>query len=143
MYGSTRPNLRCQVKHRNPVERIMEGRRLRRFGRRRQPPSSSLLPVVVGGETASSDIANTVSCFYCDFKIRVLNEALYHFGRRHATWLRVWFSIGVGFSLSLVLGVSFLLLWSLLLHRNSIFSSGFGFGFGSSTSVRKFTSPLL
>ncbi|KAK2635077.1 hypothetical protein Ddye_029869 [Dipteronia dyeriana] len=112
----------------------MEGRRLRRFGRRRQPPSSSLLPVIGGGETASSDIAITVSCFYCDFKIRVLNEALYRFGRRHATWLRVWFSIGVGFSLTLVLGVSFLLLWSLL-HRNSIFFSGFGFGFGSSTSI--------
>ncbi|KAL5773793.1 hypothetical protein ACOSQ2_013717 [Xanthoceras sorbifolium] len=109
----------------------MEGRRLRKFGRRRQPRPSSLLPVV-GGETASSDVANTVSWLYCDFKVRVLNEALYRFGRRHATWLSVWFSIGVGFSLTLVLGVSFLLVWSLF-RRSSIFF--FGFGFGSSPSV--------
>ncbi|KAH9795360.1 Membrane-bound transcription factor site-2 protease-like [Citrus sinensis] len=109
----------------------MDGRRLRRFGRRRRR-QSSLLPV---GATAPDDnAAYTVSCCYCDFKIRALNDALSRFGRRHAAWLRVWFSIGVGFSLTLLLALSFLLVWNLFAQRNSN-DAAFFFLFGFSPSV--------
>lgn len=110
---------------------LMDGRRLRRFGRRRRR-QSSLLPV---GATAPDDnAAYTVSCCYCDFKIRALNDALSRFGRRHAAWLRVWFSIGVGFSLTLLLALSFLLVWNLFAQRNSN-DAAFFFLFGFSPSV--------
>ncbi|XP_024951160.2 membrane-bound transcription factor site-2 protease homolog isoform X3 [Citrus sinensis] len=108
----------------------MDGRRLRRFGRRRRR-QSSLLPV--GATAPEYNTAYTVSCCYCDFKIRALNDALSRFGRRHAAWLRVWFSIGVGFSLTLLLALSFLLVWNLFAQRNSN-DAAFFFLFGFSPS---------
>ncbi|EYU38181.1 hypothetical protein MIMGU_mgv1a026360mg, partial [Erythranthe guttata] len=50
--------------------------------------------------------SGTVSCWYCDFKFSALNEPLFRFGRRHSRSLRVWFSIGVVFSLAALLGVT-------------------------------------
>ncbi|KAL2576568.1 hypothetical protein AAZV13_16G083400 [Glycine max] len=52
-------------------------------------------------------------CRYCDYKICSFNRPLFHFGRRYARFLKVWFSIGVGFALSAVLGVTLVLLWEL------------------------------
>ncbi|KAA8537145.1 hypothetical protein F0562_029629 [Nyssa sinensis] len=91
---------------------MMEGRRLRRFGRGQ---SQTLLPLRV------RRLSNTISCWYCDFKISALNEPLFRFGRRHARCLRVWFSMGIGFSLTALLGVTVILLWELAraLHLNN------------------------
>ncbi|MED6121023.1 hypothetical protein PIB30_026240 [Stylosanthes scabra] len=50
---------------------------------------------------------------YCDYKVSTFNKPLFHFGRRHARFLKVWFSIGVGFALSALLGVTLILLWEL------------------------------
>ncbi|KAJ4702763.1 membrane-bound transcription factor site-2 protease-like [Melia azedarach] len=108
----------------------MEGRTFRRFGRRSR--QSSLLPV--GAAAPNHITANTVSCWYCDFKIRVFNEALFSFGRRHAAFLRVWFSIGIGFSLTLLLAVSCLLVWTLFPGKFSN-NTAFFFLFGFSPSV--------
>ncbi|XP_059656240.1 membrane-bound transcription factor site-2 protease homolog [Cornus florida] len=82
----------------------MEARRGRRFGR---GPNQTLLPLRVTHQS------NTVSCWYCDFKISFFNEPLFAFGRRHARCLRVWFSVGIGFSLAALLGVTMILLWEL------------------------------
>ncbi|KAK0579904.1 hypothetical protein LWI29_033308 [Acer saccharum] len=56
--------------------------------------------------TATANSCETIS------KPQIHRSALYRFGRRQATWLRVWFLIRVGSSLTLVLGVCFRLLWS-------------------------------
>ncbi|XP_071921200.1 uncharacterized protein [Coffea arabica] len=77
---------------------LMEGRRIRRFGRGSQS-SRTLLPLRL------TRLTNAVSCWYCDFKTSVLNEPLYRYGRRHSRCLRVWFSVGLGFSLTALLGV--------------------------------------
>ncbi|KAK6148682.1 hypothetical protein DH2020_019594 [Rehmannia glutinosa] len=49
---------------------------------------------------------STVSCWYCDFKFLAFNEPLFRFGRRNSRFLRVWFSMGIGFSLATLLGVT-------------------------------------
>lgn len=41
------------------------------------------------------------------------NEPLFRFGRRHSRYFRVWFSMGIGFSLTAVSGVTALLLYQL------------------------------
>ncbi|KAL3523227.1 hypothetical protein ACH5RR_016061 [Cinchona calisaya] len=112
----------------------MEGRRIRRFGRGQN--NQTLLPVRV------THLSNTVSCWYCDFKTSVLNEPLFRFGRRHSRCLRVWFSVGLGFSLTALLGVILILLWELsravhLYKGNDGLSSLLNrslFGFSSSIS---------
>lgn len=38
------------------------------------------------------------------------NDLLYRFGRRHSRYLRVWFSIGIGFSLAALIGVTVIIL---------------------------------
>ncbi|KAK6123065.1 hypothetical protein DH2020_043184 [Rehmannia glutinosa] len=43
---------------------------------------------------------------YCDFKFLAFNEPLFRFGRRNSRFLRVWFSMGIGFSLATLLGVT-------------------------------------
>ncbi|KAL8513343.1 hypothetical protein ACS0TY_019519 [Phlomoides rotata] len=58
-------------------------------------------------------LSNTVSCWYCDFKFMAFNEPLFRFGRRHSRYLRVWFSMGIGFSLAAVFGVTMLILYQL------------------------------
>ncbi|XP_074334899.1 membrane-bound transcription factor site-2 protease homolog isoform X2 [Apium graveolens] len=62
----------------------MEGRRFRRFSRRSHT-NQTLLPLRV------THLSNTVSCWY----------------------LRVWFSVGTGFSLATLFGVTLVLLWEL------------------------------
>ncbi|XP_076895136.1 membrane-bound transcription factor site-2 protease homolog [Bidens hawaiensis] len=68
-------------------------------------PSRSLLPL-----RRTSHLTNSISCWYCDFKTSVFNEPLFHFGRKHYRWLRVWFSIGMGFSLTTLIGVTLIVL---------------------------------
>ncbi|KAL2484383.1 Peptidase M50 family protein [Forsythia ovata] len=82
---------------------MMEWRRGRR-GRSNQ----TFLPL-----RTTTHFSNTVSCWYCDFKFLSLNEPLFRFGRRHSRYLRVWFSMGIGFSLAALVGVTVVLLWEL------------------------------
>ncbi|KAJ0017770.1 hypothetical protein Pint_11683 [Pistacia integerrima] len=112
----------------------MEGRRLRRFDR--PSPHSSFLPVSASASTAAPVTTTnaTVTCCYWDFKIRFLNQPLFRFGRTHAAFLRLWFSIGVGFALSLVFAVIFILVWVMFYGRDSN-NTAFFFLFGFSPSV--------
>ncbi|KAJ9183350.1 hypothetical protein P3X46_007215 [Hevea brasiliensis] len=87
----------------------MEERRVRRFGRGQ---THTLLPLRTS-ETRIRRLSNTISCWYCDYKISALNAPLFGFGRRHARLLRLWFSIGVGFTLTVLLVVTLILLWEL------------------------------
>ncbi|KAI5401501.1 Polyadenylate-binding protein rbp47b [Lathyrus oleraceus] len=48
-----------------------------------------------------------------DYKFTFFNKPIYLFGRRYAKFFRLWFSIGVGFSLSLMLAVTLILFWEL------------------------------
>ncbi|XP_074283982.1 membrane-bound transcription factor site-2 protease homolog isoform X2 [Silene latifolia] len=80
----------------------MEGRRIRRQSRTR---AQTLLPL------RSTRLSNTLSCWYCDLKMTCLNKPLYHFGQKHARFLKVWFTVGTGFSLSMLLGVTMVLIW--------------------------------
>ncbi len=92
----------------------MEGRRIRRFARgNSRSQTRSLLPI----RTTLPNVSNTISCWYCDYKISALNEPLFRFGRRHARILRVWFSIGVGFGLTALFGVTTVISLSLSLKR--------------------------
>lgn len=120
----------------------MEGRRIRRFGRRgAQKHNSDILPLHLGRSTLS----NTLSCWYCDFKTSVFNGPLFWVGRNYFRFFQIWFSVGSGFSLTTMLGGFLILLWELvsLLHlcdentwldkvlSGSLFgipSSVFGFG---------------
>ncbi|XP_031107712.1 membrane-bound transcription factor site-2 protease homolog [Ipomoea triloba] len=89
----------------------MEGRRMRRSGRGQS--NQTVLPL-----RAARRLSNTISCWYCDFKFSMLNEPLFLFGRRYSRYFRSWFSMGVGFSLAALLGVTLILLWEMgkLLH---------------------------
>ncbi|KAG2689428.1 hypothetical protein I3760_09G138400 [Carya illinoinensis] len=92
----------------------MEGRRVRRFGRgRTRSQTRSLLPLRTTTVATAHNLSNTISCWYCDYKISVLNQPLFRFGRRHVRSLRVWFSIGIGFGLTALIGVTMILLWEL------------------------------
>ncbi|XP_020226345.1 membrane-bound transcription factor site-2 protease homolog isoform X2 [Cajanus cajan] len=88
----------------------VEARRIRRFGPQR-PTHRTLLPL--HASSSSHNVSNTVSCWYCDYKISMFNRPLFHFGRRYSRFFKVWFSIGVGFALSALLGVTLILLWEL------------------------------
>ncbi|XP_052728012.1 membrane-bound transcription factor site-2 protease homolog isoform X3 [Vigna angularis] len=82
----------------------VEGRRIRRFvpqrlSRRRLLPLHS-------SSSSSSNISNTVSCCYCDYKISSFNIPLFLLGRRYSRFFKIWFSIGVGFGVSALFGVS-------------------------------------
>ncbi|XP_047308011.1 membrane-bound transcription factor site-2 protease homolog [Impatiens glandulifera] len=84
----------------------MEGRRQRRFGRGQK---RNLLPI------RYTNLSNTISCWYCDFKISLLNQPLYNLGQRYPRFLKAWFSVGVGFSLTCVIAVTMILfLWEYL-----------------------------
>lgn len=76
-----------------------------------RPSHRTILPL--HASSSSHNVSNTISCWYCDYKICSFNRPLFHFGRRYARFLKVWFSIGVGFALSAVLGVTLVLLWEL------------------------------
>ncbi|KAJ6703291.1 PROTEASE M50 MEMBRANE-BOUND TRANSCRIPTION FACTOR SITE 2 PROTEASE [Salix viminalis] len=87
----------------------MDGRRWRRHGRGQA--QTSFLPLRAPTRSSRTSLSNTVSCCYCDYKISALNTSLYHFGRKQAKLLKIWFSIGVGFSLTALLGVTLILVW--------------------------------
>ncbi|KDP34911.1 hypothetical protein JCGZ_09199 [Jatropha curcas] len=87
----------------------MEGRRVRRFGRGQ---TNTLLPLQTS-ETRTRRLSNTISCLYCDYKFSVLNGPLFRFGRKHARFFKIWFSIGVGFTLTALLVVTMILTWEL------------------------------
>lgn len=57
-----------------------------------------------------SHLSNSISCWYCDFKTSVFNEPIFHFGQKYFRWLRIWFSIGMGFSLTTLIGVTAIIL---------------------------------
>ncbi|KAL9386768.1 hypothetical protein Peur_019892 [Populus x canadensis] len=110
----------------------MDERRWRRHGRGQA--QTSLLPLRTPTRPSRTTLSNTVSCCYCDYKISALNTSLYHFGRKQAKFLKIWFSIGVGFSLTALLGVTLILVWELgnilhLFHGSSDLSSSLLFGF--------------
>ncbi|KAJ6414866.1 hypothetical protein OIU84_003807 [Salix udensis] len=91
-------------------------------------------PLRAPTRSSRTSLSNTVSCCYCDYKISALNTPLYHFGRKQAKLLRIWFSIGVGFSLTALLGVTLILVWEFgnvlhLFHGSSDLSSSLLFGF--------------
>ncbi|KAK9130279.1 hypothetical protein Sjap_010766 [Stephania japonica] len=83
---------------------MVNGRRVRRSSRRGS--SNAVLPLQNRNHQLLSP---SISCWYCDFKVRALNDLLYTFGRKHARFLRFWFSIGVGFSLASLLVVALIL----------------------------------
>uniref|UniRef100_A0A7N0SXS5 Endopeptidase S2P n=1 Tax=Kalanchoe fedtschenkoi TaxID=63787 RepID=A0A7N0SXS5_KALFE len=99
----------------------MEGRR----GKRRR---HTLLPL------RSSRLSNTISCYYCDFKISAFNQPLFHFGQRYSGWLRKWFSAGVGFSLAALVGVTVIGVCEV---------AGVFFGYGQTTEFSSQWSALV
>ncbi|GLT67245.1 hypothetical protein SLA2020_395660 [Shorea laevis] len=92
----------------------MEGRRLRRYGRGH---ARSLLPL---RSSPSPSPNNTLSCCYCDLKVYVFNDPLFRFGRKHAAFLRHWFSVGVGFSLTALFLATLILVWHLFRGSNTL-----------------------
>ncbi|CAK8562052.1 unnamed protein product [Lathyrus sativus] len=89
----------------------METRRMRRFVSH-QRPNNTLLPLHAP-PSSSTHLSNTVSFFYSDYKFTFFNKPIYLFGRRYAKFFRLWFSIGLGFALSVMLAVTLILLWEL------------------------------
>ncbi|GFP91853.1 membrane-bound transcription factor site-2 protease [Phtheirospermum japonicum] len=75
----------------------------RRTGRRWS--NQTLLPL-----RPTRQLVNTVSCCYCDFKFQAFNEPLFQLGRKHSKFLRIWFSMGIGFSLAALFGVTLIIL---------------------------------
>ncbi|XP_022719440.1 membrane-bound transcription factor site-2 protease homolog isoform X2 [Durio zibethinus] len=99
------------------------------------------LPLHVSPSSPSHRVfaaANAISCWYCDLKISTLNEPLFRFGRNHATILKIWFSIGTGFGLTALVGVTSILIWQLFLSSNTHLSNLFSsvlFGFSPSLRI--------
>lgn len=81
---------------------------------------------------------NAISCWYCDLKIYALNEPLFRFGRKHTMILKLWFSIGTGFGLTALIGVTWILIWQLFLSSDTRLSNLFSsllFGFSPSLRI--------
>lgn len=101
----------------------------------------SLLPIHSHSNPSSPPrLSTTISCCYCDFKFWAFNQPLFHFGRGHSQILRAWFSIGVGFGLTLLFSISLILIWelgrALNLFHGSFFINLFSRFFSSfSTSI--------
>ncbi|XP_012573793.1 membrane-bound transcription factor site-2 protease homolog isoform X2 [Cicer arietinum] len=114
----------------------VETRRIRRFVNQ-QIRSNNLLPLHApssSSSSSSSQLSNTISFWYCDYKFSSFNKHLYHFGRRHANFFRLWFSIGLGFALSAMLAVTLILLWELATALHLC---------GESNKLRSLTNALL
>ncbi|WCJ24433.1 hypothetical protein M5689_006393 [Euphorbia peplus] len=109
---------------------MMEDRRVRRYGR---VQNHSALPLQAP-QSRTSYISNTISCWYCDYKISSLNAPLFRFGRRHTAFFKLWFSMGVGFTLTSLFLVSLILVWELgiILHV-----------FGESAAIKDVLSSFL
>ncbi|XP_072062358.1 membrane-bound transcription factor site-2 protease homolog isoform X2 [Arachis hypogaea] len=116
----------------------VDSRRMRRFGNQRHTRTNTLLPLHAASYHHVPN--NTISCWYCDYKISTFNKPLFHFGRRHARFLKVWFSIGVGFALSALLGVTLILLWEL---AKAFHLSGGGNKLGNLRNALLFGLPSL
>ncbi|KAJ0971771.1 hypothetical protein J5N97_019730 [Dioscorea zingiberensis] len=78
----------------------------RRVGRSVRSQSQTLLPL-----RTRHRLPNSLTCWFCDFKIYAFNDWLFSFGWRHARFLKVWFAIGVAFSFVALIGSIMLLLW--------------------------------
>ncbi|KAL5707423.1 S2P endopeptidase [Ranunculus cassubicifolius] len=111
-------------------------RRVRRT-RRGGGSSSSILPTTRNHHNNPPHTAASVSCWYCDYKIFNFNEFIFYLGRKHASLLKIWFSIGTGFGIASLVGVTLLL----LLHQlpvaatlNSVYTNIL-FGFLPSSAV--------
>ncbi|KAJ6809032.1 membrane-bound transcription factor site-2 protease-like protein isoform X1 [Iris pallida] len=76
-------------------------RRGRRTGR-----SQSLLPLRAGQAPS-----NSVSCCYCDWKIRSFNELLFSIGHQNTRFLRAWFTLGASVSFMGLVFIAMLLIW--------------------------------
>ncbi|MBA0668057.1 hypothetical protein Goklo_001030, partial [Gossypium klotzschianum] len=106
--------------------------RARRHGAARLPLRASPL---IHRVTAT---VNAISCWYCDLKIYALNEPLFRFGRKHTMILKLWFSIGTGFGLTALIGVTWILIWQLFLSSDTLLSNLFSsllFGFSPSLRI--------
>ncbi|KAL4340658.1 hypothetical protein GQ457_08G009580 [Hibiscus cannabinus] len=95
------------------------------------PPPPPLIPRVAAA-------VNAISCWYCDLKIYALNEPLFRFGRKHASIFKLWFSIGTGFGLTALVGVTSILIWQLFISSDTRLSNLVGsllFGFSPSLRI--------
>ncbi|CAN1225981.1 Membrane-bound transcription factor site-2 protease homolog [Linum grandiflorum] len=108
-------------------------RRIRTFGGRRRN-HSSLLPLRSDTSRIPS-LSSTISCCYCDYKFSALNAFLFRFGSKYSHRLRVWFSIGVGFSLAALAGATLLLVWELTSSSKLVDNLAGSFLFGVSPQV--------
>ncbi|PPS05714.1 hypothetical protein GOBAR_AA14931 [Gossypium barbadense] len=107
--------------------------RARRHGAARLPLRAS--PPLIHRVMAT---VNAISCWYCDLKIYALNEPLFRFGRKHNMILKLWFSIGTGFGLTALIGVTWILIWQLFLSSDTRLSNLFSsllFGFSPSLRI--------
>ncbi|XP_071735509.1 membrane-bound transcription factor site-2 protease homolog [Rutidosis leptorrhynchoides] len=81
---------------------------------RRSTPPHTILPLRrISSSSSSSHLSNSISCWYCDFKTSVFNQPLFHFGQNYSRWLRIWFSIGMGFSLTTLISVTIVIMLEL------------------------------
>ncbi|CAJ2636118.1 unnamed protein product [Trifolium pratense] len=110
----------------------METRRIRRFVNH-QRRNNTLLPLHTPS-SSSNHLSNTISFFYCDYKFTSFNKPLFNFGRKYSNFFRLWFSIGLGFALSAMLGVTLVMLWELAIALNLC---------GESNEIRSLISELL
>ncbi|GMI85014.1 site 2 protease [Hibiscus trionum] len=112
----------------------MRVNRARRNGAARLPLRASP-PPLINRVTAA---VNAISCWYCDLKIYALNEPLFRFGRKHASIFKLWFSIGTGFGLAALVGVTSILIWQLFISSDTRLTNLFGsllFGFSPSSRI--------
>ncbi|CAA6671555.1 unnamed protein product [Spirodela intermedia] len=82
----------------------MPGQRRARRSRR----SQAVLPL-----HSRTRLSHTISCWYCDLKISAFNGFLFALGSRHAKYLRVWFTMGVGASFMALAVITMILLQQL------------------------------
>ncbi|CAN6444584.1 unnamed protein product [Victoria cruziana] len=66
---------------------------------------SALIPLQRRTQTLS------LSCWYCEYKMFVFNDMILSLGLKYSRILKVWFSIGVGFSLMTFIAVIMVLGW--------------------------------
>ncbi|XP_039028323.1 membrane-bound transcription factor site-2 protease homolog [Hibiscus syriacus] len=112
----------------------MRVNRARRNGATRLPLRASPLSLVHRVKAT----VKAVSCWYCDLKIYALNEPLFRFGRKHASIFKLWFSIGTGFGLTALVGVTSIIIWQLFISSDPRLSNLFGsllFGFSPSLRI--------
>ncbi|KAK4771786.1 hypothetical protein SAY86_013561 [Trapa natans] len=121
-----------------------QGRRVRRFGigrGRGLDRPRGILPLNNTSEfsdTKKPRLSYTLSCWYCDLQILAFSEPIFRFGRRNARYLQIWFSIGVGFGVTLMLVLAPFLLWELAgflhFHESGMELSKLVFGFSPTVS---------